>query len=86
MSKAKLISISIGITYDPNTHDRDEISEMFDGHDGGGYCFVDRMCDEFFMLDVTKAELSEIRKTLRNLRRRKGIACAGVSVVDEGEE
>lgn len=85
MAKKKLIPITIGITYDPTMVDQEVMRAQFNGHDGGGYCFLDGMRDEFFIDEVTEEQLIDIRNTCRNLRRRKGVESASVSV-DKDEE
>lgn len=80
MSKKKLIPVTIGIVYDPELVDQGEMVNMFDGHDGGGYCFLDGMRDEVFFTKLNRKGLSNVRATCRKLRRRKGIEAADVSI------
>lgn len=75
--------LTIQISYDPEIVDRDMVVDEFDGHDGGGFCFLDGVRDEFFIIDDPSEEyVKDVRKQARNVRRRKGIVSCGVDVIN----
>ena len=78
--------LAISVTYNPDKIDQSEIANSFNGHDGGGYCFVDGLRDEFFnQADVSKSNVKAARSLRRNLRRRKGVVGVSVVILDDEE-
>lgn len=79
--------ISVQVNYDPMKVDRDIVANSFDGHDGGGYCFIDRTRDEFFIIEgyVEKTYLPSLKRDVRNMRRRKGVNGVSWEIVDPDE-
>jgi hypothetical protein len=79
--------ISVQVNYDPDKIDSDIVRNSFDGHDGGGYCFIDGMRDEFFIIEgyVAKTYLPSLKRDVRNMRRRKGVNGVSWDIVDDSD-
>lgn len=79
-------SLSICITYNMHVIDDDIIREYFDGYDGSGFDLMTGLRDAFFIIDDFDDEyVKSVRKTVRNLRRRKGVSGVSVNISDDEE-